>query len=388
MPVTLGSERLLESNTLRGRRIGLVCNPASANHDFQHIADVMAASREYTLAAIFGPQHGFHADVQDNMIESPHARHAHYDVPIFSLYSETREPTPEMLDGLDMLVVDLQEVGVRIYTFISTMAACLQAARRQGIPIVVCDRPNPIGGTITEGPMLERGFESFVGPCAIPMRHGMTMGELAWLFNEHFAIGATLTISPMEGWNREMYWPETGIPWLMPSPNMPTVESTYVYPGMVLLEGTNVSEGRGTTKPFEIVGAPWIDGQRLARRLNQEGLDGVFFRPVTFQPTFQKHAGRTCGGVQIHVLSPPYFSPLETAARLLSEVRREAPREFEWRLPPYEYETSRMPIDILAGSDRLRRHLDNNLDPKYIIEEWNEQLLPFLQVREKYLLYR
>lgn len=387
MPVTLGSERLLASKTLQGQRIGLVCNPASATGEFHHIADLMARSHEFCLAAIFGPQHGFHADVQDNMIESPHTRHSRHEVPIYSLYSETREPTPEMLEGIDVLVVDLQEVGVRIYTFIATMAACLRAARRHDIPIVVCDRPNPIGGTTIEGPMLFHGFESFVGPLPIPMRHGMTMGELAWLFNDQFGIGANLTIAPMEAWARPMYWPDTGLPWLMPSPNMPTFDTAVVYPGMVLLEGTNVSEGRGTTRPFEIVGAPWIDGHALARRLNETGLEGVHFRPITFQPTFQKHAGRTCGGCQIHVQTPQHFSPMETAAFMLSALRRAAPQEFSWRQPPYEYETVRMPIDILAGSDRLRRHIDNDLDPRYIIEEWVEEVQPFLRVRERYLLY-
>lgn len=388
MPVTLGSERLLASNTLRGQRVGLVCNPASADAQFHHIADIMAASHELTLAAIFGPQHGFNADVQDNMVESPHVRHSRYEVPIFSLYSETREPTPEMLDGLDVLVVDLQEIGARIYTFTATMAACLQAAKRHGLPVIVCDRPNPIGGATVEGPMLQRGFESFVGPFALPMRHGMTMGELAWYVNDHFGIGATLTIAPMEGWRRDMYWPETGLPWLMPSPNVPVPDTTYVYPGMVLLEGTNASEGRGTTRPFEIVGAPWVEGAQLARHLNELHLEGVFFRPVTFQPTFQKHAGRTCGGCQIHVLSPQHFSPMRTAAYVLAGLRRANSREFEWRMPPYEYETSRMPIDILAGSDRLRRHIDNDLDPKYIVEEWDEEIQPFLEIREKFLLYQ
>jgi uncharacterized protein YbbC (DUF1343 family) len=387
MPVTLGSERLLASKTLQGKRIGLVCNPASANGEFHHIADLMAASHRFALAAIFGPQHGFHADVQDNMIESAHARHSRFDIPIYSLYSETREPTPAMLEGIDALVVDLQEVGVRIYTFIATMAACLRAARRHDIPIVVCDRPNPIGGVTVEGPMLFREFESFVGPLPIPMRHGMTMGELAWLFNEHFEIGASLTIAPMESWERRMYWADTGLPWLMPSPNMPTADTAVVYPGMVLLEGTNASEGRGTTRPFEIVGAPWVNGEKLARELNKSRLEGVHFRPLTFQPTFQKYAGQRCGGCQIHVQTPQHFSPMETAAYMLSALRHVGPRAFDWREPPYEYETERMPIDILAGSDRLRRHINDDLDPRYIIEEWEEEIQPFLRVRERYLLY-
>ena len=246
--------------------------------------------RDYQLAAIFGPQHGFQSDLQDNMIESPHAKDARRNVPVFSLYSETREPTPEMLDLIDVLVIDIQDVGARIYTFIYTMANCLRAAARQGMPVIVCDRPNPIGGVAVEGPMLEPGYESFVGQFPIPMRHGMTVAELARLFNEQHGIGAELEVVPMEGWSRDMYWDETGLPWVMPSPNMPTLDTAIVYPGTVLFEGTMLSEGRGTTRPFELIGAPWLDGELLAERMNRAGLSGVYFRPATFEPTFQKHA--------------------------------------------------------------------------------------------------
>lgn len=243
MGVILGSSRLFDSGLLEGRRVGVVANPASVDGSFRHVVDRAAEAPGVTLAAVFGPQHGFRADLQDNMIESPHARDAARQVMVYSLYSETREPTSDMLDGLDALVVDLQDVGARIYTFVYTMANCLRAAARHGLPVYVCDRPNPIGGVEVEGPMLEAGFESFVGMFPVPMRHGMTIGELARLFNEAFGIGATLQVVPLAGWRREMYWDQTGLPWVMPSPNMPTLDTALVYPGAVLFEGTRLSEG-------------------------------------------------------------------------------------------------------------------------------------------------
>src|SRR6185503_7310417 len=250
MPVRLGLERLLDGpdrKLISGQRIGLVCNPASIDSRIVHASDRFA-SGDWTLGALFGPQHGFHSDLQENMIESPHAEDAKRRVPVYSLYSETREPTARMLADLDVLVIDLQDVGTRIYTYIYTMANCLVAAKKHQIPVIVCDRPNPIGGISVEGPMLVRGFESFVGLYPIPMRHGMTIGELARLFNDHFGIGATLDVIPVDGWRREMYHDDAGAPWVMPSPNMPTLETAIVYPGTVLFEGTNVSEGRGTTR--------------------------------------------------------------------------------------------------------------------------------------------
>ena len=293
----LGSERLIASQRLKGLRVGVLANPASIDRDFRHVVDALASSRDWKLTAIFGPQHGFRSDLQDNMIETAHADDKRRKVPIFSLYSETREPTPAMLDLIDVLVIDIQDVGARIYTFIYTMANCLRAAARKGLPVIVCDRPNPIGGVAVEGPMLEKDFESFVGQFPIPMRHGMTIGELARLFNERHGIGAKLEVVPMEGWSRGMYWDETGLPWVMPSPNMPTLDTAIVYPGTVLFEGTMLSEGRGTTRPFELIGAPWLDGEDLAARLNAIGLAGVHFRPAICEPTFQTHARATCGGV-------------------------------------------------------------------------------------------
>ncbi len=274
MPVTLGSERLLASGRLKGRRVGLVCNPASVDSNLGHIVDAVAKHPGARLTAIFGPQHGFRSDVQDNMIETAHADDAVRRVPVYSLYSETREPTAAMLRDVDLLLIDLQDVGVRIYTYIYTMANCLKAARRHGIKVIVCDRPNPIGGAEVEGPMLVKGHESFVGMYPIPMRHGMTVAELARLFNDHFGIGADLEVVAMDGWQRDMYFDDTGRTWIMSSPNIPTFDTALVYPGAVLFEGTNISEGRGTTRPFELVGAPWTGRRAVRGRLEPARTSG------------------------------------------------------------------------------------------------------------------
>jgi uncharacterized protein YbbC (DUF1343 family) len=383
----LGSERLIASPRLNGLRVGVLANPASIDRDFRHMVDRLAASRDCRLAAIFGPQHGFQSNLQDNMIESPHAKDARRNVPVFSLYSETREPTPEMLDLIDALVVDIQDVGARIYTFIYTMANCLRAAARRGLPVIVCDRPNPIGGLAVEGPMLEQGYESFVGQFSIPMRHGMTVAELARLFNEGYGIGAELEVVPMEGWARDMYWDETGIPWVMPSPNMPTLDTAVVYPGTVLFEGTMLSEGRGTTRPFELIGAPWLDGERLAERMNGVGLSGVHFRPATFEPTFQKHAKATCSGCQIHVTSRQEFEPVKVGVSLMRECYGLAPDRFKWREPPYEYEHDKMPIDILAGSPTLRRLIERQVPLSDVVDGWRSGETDFADARRPYLLY-
>jgi len=383
----LGSERLLASSRLDGLRVGILANPASVDHEFHHIVDLLAAAPGFKLAAIFGPQHGFRSDLQDNMIETPHATDPRRGVPIFSLYSETREPTPEMLDLIDVLVIDLQDVGARIYTFIYTMANCLRAAARAGLPVIVCDRPNPIGGVQVEGPMLEPGYKSFVGQFPIPMRHGMTVAELARLFNEHHGIGAPLEIVSMEGWSRELYFDATEIPWIMPSPNMPTLDTAIVYPGTVLFEGTTVSEGRGTTRPFELIGAPWLDGAALAARLNQLGLAGVHFREVMFEPTFQKHAKVPCGGCQIHVMSRWGFEPVKAGVAVMRESYALGPNHFKWRDPPYEYEHDKMPIDILAGSPTLRKQIEQLVPVEDIAASWHQGVKDFEDARTPYLLY-
>jgi len=389
MPVRLGLERLLDGpdrKLITGQRLGLVCNPASIDSRIVHASDRLA-SGDWTLAALFGPQHGFRSDLQENMIESPHAQDAKRRVPVHSLYSETREPTAEMLADIDVLVIDLQDVGTRIYTYIYTMANCLRAARRHGIRVVVCDRPNPINGNDIEGAPLDPAYASFVGQFAIPMRHGLTIGEAARLFNDHFGLNAAVDVVPMDGWTRGMYYDDTGLPWVLPSPNLPTLDSAIVYPGGVLFEGTVLSEGRGTTRPFEIIGAPWIDGERFAEAMNRRQLPGVYFRPVFFEPTFHKQALKTCGGCQVHVTDRATYRSMRAAVEMLEEFRKEAPAETLWRDPPYEYETVKPPIDILYGSDRLRKGIDAGEPAASIASDWPAGEAAFRELRRKHLLY-
>ncbi|HKE83551.1 MAG TPA: DUF1343 domain-containing protein [Vicinamibacterales bacterium] len=385
--VRLGSDLLFSSSRLKGARIGVVCNHASVDRGFLHVLDRIGSTPGVTLAAIFGPQHGFRSDVQDNMVETPHIDDPGRRVPIYSLYSETREPTAGMLKGIDALVIDLQDIGARIYTYIYTMANCLRGGKRHGVPVIICDRPNPIGGVDVEGATLVPGFESFVGQFPIPMRHGMTIGELARLFNEHFAIGAQLEVVMMEGWRRDMYADATGLPWVMPSPNMPTLDTAIVYPGTVLFEGIMLSEGRGTTRPFELVGAPWIEAERFARDMNALQLPGAFFRPAVFEPTFQKHAKQPCGGCQIHVTDRAAFRPVLTGVALAAMFHKTNPSKFAWRQPPYEYEHDKMPIDILAGSEKLRQQIEAGVPASEIASGWKEDEGAFGRLRQKYLLY-
>ena len=367
--------------------MGIVSNPASIDGAYQHVVDAVLASPGVTVGAIFGPQHGFRSDVQDNMIETSHADDPLRRVPVYSLYSDTREPTAEMLHGLDALVIDLQDIGARIYTYIYTMANCLRACARHGVEVIVCDRPNPIGGLDVEGPMLVAGYESFVGQFPIPMRHGMTIGELATLFNDHFAIGARLDVVEMEGWSRSIYADATALPWVMPSPNIPTLESAVVYPGTVLVEGTNASEGRGTTRPFELIGAPWVMAESFTAAMNARSLPGVHFRPAVFEPTFQKHVRTTCGGCQVHVLDRRTFRPVLTGVALIDQMRAANPSAFAWRRPPYEYEHDKEPIDILAGSPAFRLAIDAGARAEDLAQDWVRDSAPFRELRQRCLRY-
>jgi uncharacterized protein YbbC (DUF1343 family) len=389
--VSLGIDQLLDADRalVAGRRVALVCNPASVDASFRHSADRLRDDEEIHLVALFGPQHGFRSTLQDNLIETPPEQDARRRLPIYSLYSETREPTAEMLADVDVLVVDHQDVGTRVYTYIYTMANCMRAAARHGVHVVVCDRPNPIGGTAVEGPTLDPRWSSFVGQFPIPLRHGLTIGELARLFNDEFGIGCALDVVPLDGWRRGMYLDETGLPWIIPSPNLPTLDSAIVYPGAVLFEGTQLSEGRGTTRPFELIGAPWLDADALADAMNARGLPGVHFRPVWFEPTFQKHARQTCGGCQLHVLDREAFTPVRTAVELLAECRRQAPSRFAWREPPYEYEHDKQPIDILYGSDRLRSWFadQGNGDVEALVAGWRADEDAFRRLRRPFLRY-
>lgn len=388
--VTLGSTRLLESGRLRGQRIGLVVNPASVDHRLRHIVDLMLADPTLNVVALFGPQHGFRSDVQDNMIETPHAdfeTSARKQIPLYSLYSDTREPSADMLREIDVLVIDLQDIGTRIYTYVYTMANCMRAARTHGLKVVVCDRPNPIGGVEVEGLTLEPGNESFVGQFPLPTRHGLTIGELARLFNEHFEIGADVEVMLMAGWERTMYWDDTGLPWVMPSPNIPTLDSAIVFPGTVHIEGTNASEGRGTTRPFELVGAPGIRAETFAASLNSRGLPGVYFRPAVFEPTFQKHARLACGGCQIHVLDRQRFRPVLTGVAVIDALRDADPASFAWKTPPYEYEHNKMPIDVISGSPSFRHAIDAGERAEQIATSWEASVADFRALHKRYLLY-
>jgi uncharacterized protein YbbC (DUF1343 family) len=384
--VHLGAEQLLASGRLDGLRVGVVCNPASVDHEYRHIVDRLVETSGPRLTAVFGPQHGFRSDVQDNMIETPHGEHRRH-VPVYSLYSETREPSARMLKGLDVLVIDLQDVGARIYTYIYTMANCLRACGRHRVPVIVCDRPNPIGGARVEGTRLRPGFESFVGLFPIPMRHGLTIGETARLFNDRFSLGASLEIVEMAGWDRSMYADDTGLPWVMPSPNIPTPDTVMVYPGTVLFEGTLLSEGRGTTRPFELVGAPGIDAEAFADVMTAGELPGVHFRASVFEPAFQKHAGQTCGGCQIHVTDRDTFRPVATGVALIASFRRLLGDRFAWRPPPYEYEREKSPIDILAGSSELRDQIEADLPVTDITASWRDDEITFDRERQPFLLY-
>ena len=386
--VAPGIERLLtaERRLVEGRTVGLLCNPASLDSQFRHSADLLFEDSGVNLGAIFGPQHGFRADLQDNMIETPHGSDQRRRVPVYSLYSEVREPSAEMLEGLDALVVDIQDVGTRVYTFIYTVANCMRAAARHGVPVIICDRPNPINGVDVEGNRLDERYTSFVGQFPIPMRHGMTVGEIALLFNTAFNIGADVHVVKMEGWRREMFYEETGLPFVMPSPNIPTVDTAVVYPGAVLFEGTRLSEGRGTTRPFELIGAPWIDGETRADAMNARRLPGIHFRPAFFEPTFQKHAKQPCGGCQLHVTDRQAFKPVRTSVELIEEFHRQDPAKFAWREPPYEYEHDKMPIDILYGSDQLRRAIEAGTIAD-LVAGWGTDEEAFRQLRRPYLLY-
>ena len=385
----LGIERLCESDLglIRGGRVGLVCNQASVDHEFRHSADVMLSNEGVNLKALFGPQHGIRGDVQDNMVETPHTLDKETGLPVYSLYSETREPTEEMLADLDVLVCDLQDVGCRIYTFVYTIANCMRAAAKYGKRVVVCDRPNPVNGVSVEGNVLEPEFESFVGQFPLPTRHGMTAGELARMFNSHWGINCELEVVTMEGWSRELWFDETDAPWVIPSPNMPTLDSATVFPGTVHLEGTQVSEGRGTTRPFELVGAPYIEAAELERRLQAIGLPGVRFRASNFLPTFQKHAGAVCGGVQIHVTDRQSFKPVLTGVAVVKACFDLYGENFRWKEPPYEYVFDKNPFDVISGTDTLRQSIERGDSLEAIRDSWAEGLSEFIGLRSEYLLY-
>ncbi|MGD9875938.1 exo-beta-N-acetylmuramidase NamZ family protein [Desulfococcus sp.] len=372
---------------LAGARMGLLCNPASVDGKLRHARLLIDRRFPGNLKALYSPQHGFFAEKQDNMIESDHMIDPMLNIPVFSLYGETRIPTAGMLDPIDVLLIDLQDVGTRVYTFIYTMSYCMETAARLGKRVVVLDRPNPVGGMAVEGNILSPEYASFVGRYPIPMRHGLTIGETARLFNEHFGIGCDLTVIPMEGWERWMLYRDTGLPWVAPSPNLPTPESALVYPGQVVWEGTHVSEGRGTTQPFELFGAPYFDTERLFDVLGGAHPPGAVLRPCRFEPTASKWSGRVCRGFQIHVTEPTAYRPYDTTLRLLSAVLACHGDDFEWKPPPYEYEHERMPIDLILGDGRLRRRIEQQVPTADLSREWQADLTGYVGLSREVHLY-
>jgi len=371
--------------SLRGRRAGLLVHPASVDARLRSAVSLLRADAD--LRVLLGPQHGLRGETQDNMIEWEGFRDPITGLLVHSLYGEHRRPTAAMLQDIDVLVIDLQDVGARYYTFIWTMLLCLDACAEHGRQVMILDRPNPLGGVAVEGTLLDSGYTSFVGLASIPMRHGLTVGELARLFTATRNIEVELDVVPMSGWRRAMDFPATGLPWVMPSPNMPTVETARVYPGGCLLEGTNLSEGRGTTRPFEILGAPFIDPDALCARLRSEQLPGCILRPLYFQPTFHKYANEVCGGVQVHVTDPEAFLPVATYVAVLAAIHELWPDDFAWRQPPYEYETRKLPIDILAGGPQLRRAVESGTPVSDLTATWAPDLQAFAAQAAPYRLY-
>jgi uncharacterized protein YbbC (DUF1343 family) len=372
----------------RGQRVGLVVHPASVDAKLRHAVELVVASNGVKLAAIFSPEHGLLGEAQD-LIGVRDDRDPLSGVRAVSLYGSTVEslrPTAEQLDGLDILVIDLQDVGSRYYTFPTTMLYCLEAAARGGLRCVVLDRPNPVGGEAVEGPILRPGFESFVGAHPIPIRHSLTIGELARLYRAERGIDVELDVIACEGLTRDMDWDSTGLPWVMPSPNMPTVDTSFVYSGQCLIEGTNLSEGRGTTRPFELCGAPGIDARDVCERLNGEDLEGVVFRPVWFQPTFQKHTGQLCGGLQVHVTDRRTFEPARTGLAVLAALRAACP-SFRWRTEEYEFVRDPIAIELLFGSDRERISMDAGTPWRETAAPWYAEESAFRERRRPYLLY-
>lgn len=388
--VRTGADHLLSDRTdlIAGKRIGLVTNHTALLSDGRHLADALASDERTTLVALFGPEHGIRGESPGGL-SVDHGIDAATGVQVFSLYGTTRKPTPEMLEGIDVLLFDIQDIGARFYTYISTMSYAMEAAAEQGIPFIVLDRPNPIRGTWVEGFIREDSLRSFVGLQPIPIVHGMTVGELASLFNGEGwlegGIKADLTVVRMSGWSRGMWYDETGLQWVKPSPNMATMRTAVVYPGTCLIEGANLSEGRGTERPFEYLGAPFVDGTLWAETLNALALPGVTFSPVTFTPKSipgvtgrPKHEGDACKGIFVNVLDRDVYEPVRTGVFILSTARSLFPSDFRWREGA---------IDRLSGTTLVRTVLDRGGDPNELVDSWKEGVENFRRIREKYLLY-
>ncbi|OGR31616.1 MAG: hypothetical protein A3J80_08905 [Desulfobacula sp. RIFOXYB2_FULL_45_6] len=386
--IITGLENLIEHppDCLGGKRLGLLSNPASIHSCFRHAKDLIHTFFPGQLTALFSPQHGFYAEKQDNMVESRHFIEPGLNIPVFSLYNDTRIPTKEMFDEIDTLLIDIQDVGTRVYTFIYTISYCLETAKKYSKQVVILDRPNPIGGLQVEGNILSEDCASFVGRFPIPMRHGLTVGEISRFFNHEFGIQADLIIIPMKNWKRHMYWQDTGLPWVSPSPNLPTPQSCMVYPGQVIFEGTNISEGRGTTLPFEQFGAPFLEIDKLQAEA-EKIIKGAILRPVHFEPTSGKWHEQVCNGFQIHITAKEEFNSFLTSLTLLQLIIKNHPHEFKFNAPPYEYEIERMPMDLILGSKDLREKLIGQEDLFRLSNQWKDELNHFQSLSRKYHLY-
>lgn len=386
MSVELGLENLLARrlDLIAGRRVGLVASPSSVDQALTSTVTRLHQHPRVNLVALFGPEHGLRGEAQAGEPVSTYSDPV-TGLPVYSLYGDTQKPTPEMLRDVDVLVFDLQDAGVRFYTYLATLAHVMQAAAEQSLPVIVLDRPAPIGGHKVEGPVLDPAYRSFVGPYPIPIRYGMTIGEIARLFNEAFGIGCSLEVVPMSGWKRGMWFDQTGLPFVPPSPNLPTLDSLTLYPGTCLVEGTDLSEGRGTTRPFEYIGAPWIDAEDLAHRLNDLALPGVRFRPVYFVPAVSKYRNQPCRGVHIYVQDREQFQPITTALHLLACIRSAYPDHFAWREPWTS--GGHYPIDLLSGGSTVREHLDASRPVAELVDGWAEALRAFCDCRARALMY-
>jgi uncharacterized protein YbbC (DUF1343 family) len=379
-----GVEVFLTEKKWRGPRLGLIAHAASVRPDLTPTARALQHAG-FRLTALFAPEHGLAAALQDQAPVQG-ARDKATGLPVFSLYGKTLAPTPSMLEKIDAMVFDLQDIGVRYYTFVWTLALALEACARAKKPFLVLDRPNPLGGR-TDGNLPNPDHLSFVGLHPVPVLHGLTAGEMALWLNTTRGWGADLHVYRASGWRRRMRFNDTGLPWVLPSPNMPTLDTATVYGGTCLFEATNLSEGRGTTRPFEIVGAPFLDGDAWAHALKPHGLAGVIFRPLVFRPTFHKWTGRLCGGLQLHVTNPSVFSSFRTGLALLHSAKRLAPRSFRWAPPPYEYETVKPPIDILAGTPLIRRAIDAGDSLRQLAAPWAAPRAAFDRALRPFRLY-
>jgi uncharacterized protein YbbC (DUF1343 family) len=391
MTVQTGLARLASdgSSLLAGRRLGLLVNATAVDTELRHAIDLLQARSELRITALFGPEHGVRGDAQD-MISVDAARDARSDLSIHSLYGATLEslaPTRAMLDEIDVMVFDIQDVGSRYYTFVWTMVLAMRACAAAGKAFCVLDRPNPLGGVEIEGGLIAPGYESFVGLVSCPNRHGMTAGEIARWRHKVEKLDLDLAVLGLRGWQRDMRFDHTGLPWVQPSPNMPTPDTALVYPGMCLVEGTELSEGRGTTRPFELSGAPYLDGHRLASDLAAHDLPGVRFRPVVFTPMFQKHHGKPCGGVQLHVTNPETFRPYRAAVAFLKACYDQSQAAFRWRDKAYEFVDTIPAIDLLAGGDALRTGIEAGASLDDLAARWPRDEGDFAAERADYLLY-